>query len=122
MQHLSNASVTCIFLIMPSPRKRIGFLPSAQVQDIIEKICIENQLSQSKVTGILVEEALESRGVLTNSLNKLSFNNNILKEHSLNSNVDNFNLKASSSKNDLEMINEFIEYKFFKQIMIKNRR
>ena len=107
---------------MPSPRKRIGFLPSAQVQDIIEKICIENQLSQSKVTGILVEEALESRGVLTNSLNKLSFNNNILKEHSLNSNVDNFNLKASSSKNDLEMINEFIEYKFFKQIMIKNRR
>ena len=45
---------------MPTPRKRIGFLPRVEVHQIIENICKENKLSQSKVTGLLVEEALES--------------------------------------------------------------
>ena len=49
---------------MPSPRKRIGFLPSEEVHEIIEKLCSANEFSQSKVTGLLVEEALRSRGVL----------------------------------------------------------
>ena len=49
---------------MPTQRRRIGFLPSSEVQNIIDKICNHNKLSQSKVTGILVEEALRSRGVL----------------------------------------------------------
>ena len=52
---------------MPSPRKRIGFLPSEEVHEIIEKLCTANQFSQSKVTGLLVEEALRSRGVLNES-------------------------------------------------------
>ena len=47
---------------MPTQRKRIGFLPRSEVQNIIDKICSHNKLSQSKVTGILVEEALISRG------------------------------------------------------------
>ena len=49
---------------MPSPRKRIGFLPSEEVHEIIEKFCTTNEFSQSKVTGLLVEEALRSRGFL----------------------------------------------------------
>ena len=65
---------------MPSPRKRIGFLPSEEVHEIIEKLCIANEFSQSKVTGLLVEEALRSRGVLNESfgqknLYKGNFNN-----------------------------------------------
>ena len=52
---------------MPSPRKRIGFLPSEEVHEIIEKLCTANEFSQSKVTGLLVEEALRSRGVLNGS-------------------------------------------------------
>ena len=52
---------------MPSPRKRIGFLPSEEVHKIIEKLCTSNKFSQSKVTGLLVEEALRSRGVLNES-------------------------------------------------------
>ena len=52
---------------MPSQRKRIGFLPSEEVHEIIEKLCIDNEFSQSKVTGLLVEEALRSRGVLRDS-------------------------------------------------------
>ena len=55
------------FFIMPSPRKRIGFLPSEEVHEIIEKLCTTNEFSQSKVTGLLVEEALRSRGVLNGS-------------------------------------------------------
>ena len=49
---------------MPSQRKRIGFLPSEEVHEIIEKLCTANEFSQSKVTGLLVEEALRTRGVL----------------------------------------------------------
>ena len=52
---------------MPSQRKRIGFLPSEEVHEIIEKLCTANEFSQSKVTGILVEEAFRSRGVLNES-------------------------------------------------------
>ncbi|MDC3041279.1 hypothetical protein OA105_02685 [Prochlorococcus sp. AH-736-B08] len=52
---------------MPSHRKRIGFLPSEEVHEIIDKLCKANEFSQSKVTGILVEEALRSRGVLRDS-------------------------------------------------------
>ena len=58
---------TNFFLTMPSPRKRIGFLPSEEVHEIIEKLCTANEFSQSKVTGLLVEEALRSRGVLNES-------------------------------------------------------
>ena len=48
---------------MGSPRKRIGFLPRTQVQEIIDQLCMEENLSQSKVVGILVEEALAARGI-----------------------------------------------------------
>ena len=58
---------------MPSPRKRIGFLPSEEVHEIIEKLCTANEFSQSKVTGLLVEEALRNRGVLNQFLGQ---NNN----------------------------------------------
>ena len=48
---------------MPSIRKRIGYLPSVNIQKIITKIAKKENLSQSKVVGILVEEALISRSV-----------------------------------------------------------
>ena len=46
---------------MPSIRKRIGYLPSINAQEKITKIANEEKLSQSKVVGILVEEALLAR-------------------------------------------------------------
>jgi len=48
---------------MPSIRKRIGYLPSVNIQKIITEIAKKENLSQSKVVGILVEEALISRSV-----------------------------------------------------------
>tara|TARA_Y100001968_G_scaffold237620_1_gene220969 strand:+ start:178 stop:573 length:396 start_codon:yes stop_codon:yes gene_type:complete len=48
---------------MPSIRKRIGYLPSINIQEIITKISNKEKLSQSKVVDILVEEALVARGL-----------------------------------------------------------
>ena len=48
---------------MPSIRKRIGYLPSLDIQEIITTISKKENLSQSKVVGVLVEEALRARGV-----------------------------------------------------------
>ena len=49
---------------MPSKRKRIGYLPSLNIQEIITNIANEEKISQSKLVGILVEEALIARGVV----------------------------------------------------------
>ena len=51
---------------MPSKRKRIGYLPSTNIQEIITKVAKREKLSQSKVVGILVEEALIARGLFDN--------------------------------------------------------
>ena len=57
---------------MPSIRKRIGYLPSSNIQEIIINIAKQEKLSQSKVVGILVEEALIARG-LSNHQNTNNF-------------------------------------------------
>ena len=46
---------------MPSIRKSIRYLPSINAQKTITKIANKEKLSQSKVVGILVEEALMAR-------------------------------------------------------------
>ena len=132
MQHLQYASVTLRFLIMPSQRKRIGFLPSKEVHDIIEKLCKANEFSQSKVTGLLVEEALRSRGVLSDvfqekSSEMLNFINNSFGQESMPRNDKSLvnrddcmvNKKALSA--DIKLMHEFIEFKYFKKIMNQNK-
>ena len=115
---------------MPSHRKRIGYLPKREVHDLIELISKENNFSQSRVTGLLVEEALRSRGLLNNHF-KETFNDINIKfvdlkkgrnaslEDNLNNNYNNLIQKNNCWEEDLEMINQFIEYKFFKKIMDK---
>ena len=117
---------------MPSHRKRIGFLPSQEVHDIIEKICHDNNFSQSKLTGILVEEALNSRGILKNYLANKNVNHLFEKIDSksiqinsidnLKSNFDFPYINKKCGDDDLRMINDFIEYKFFKKIMNQNKK
>tara|TARA_A100001388_G_C28745508_1_gene489226 strand:+ start:1224 stop:1592 length:369 start_codon:yes stop_codon:yes gene_type:complete len=43
--------------------KRIGYLPRKRVLEIIDKISKDESISRSKVVGILVEEALDARGI-----------------------------------------------------------
>ena len=48
---------------MESKVKRIGYLPRRRVLDIIDEISKSEAISRSKVVGILVEEALDARGI-----------------------------------------------------------
>ncbi len=48
---------------MPTKKKRVGFIPREDVMRIIDKLSIENNLSNSKIISILVEEALSIRGM-----------------------------------------------------------
>ena len=48
---------------MPTKKKRVGFIPREDVMKIIDELSIENNLSNSKIISILVEEALSIRGI-----------------------------------------------------------
>ena len=116
---------------MPSPRKRIGFLPSEEVHEIIEKLCTANEFSQSKVTGLLVEEALRSRGVLNESYGQNKNNNRNLINFSFDHetfsennrsplNLDEYVVNKKVLSDDIKMMHEFIEFKYFKKVMKRN--
>ena len=116
---------------MPSPRKRIGFLPSEEVHEIIEKLCTANEFSQSKVTGLLVEEALRSRGILNESfaqknpskcdLINFSFDIDTISENNKSRpNVEDYAVNKKVLSDDIKMMHEFIEFKYFKKVMKRN--
>ena len=115
---------------MPSPRKRIGYLPSEEVHEIIEKLCIANNFSQSKVTGFLVEEALRSRGILKKSLvlktddgDLINFSfkqEEISKNNKSSGNLDDYIVNKKELSDNIKMMHEFIEFKHFKKIMKHN--
>ena len=116
---------------MPSQRKRIGFLPSEEVHEIIERLCKVNEFSQSKVTGLLVEEALRSRGVLSDSFsNEKSelekfFNDSFAQDSFSKKNKSkNYSDVYTVNKNlfldDIKLMHEFIEFKHFKKVMKQN--
>ena len=117
---------------MPSQRKRIGYLPSEEVHEIIDKLCKANEFSQSKVTGLLVEEALRSRGVLStnfssNKDDKSKYINYSFEQEPsyLNKNsldiCDDYTVNKKTFSDDIKMMHEFIEFKFFKKVMKQNR-
>ena len=108
---------------MPTSRKRIGFLPTEEVKDIIDKICLRNNLSQSKVTGILVEEALKVRNlykskekegndeiVLNSEFDKSKISNKINNLTFKNNNID-------IEDEEYKLIKEYLNYKNFKKIL-----
>ena len=55
---------------MPTKKKRVGFIPREDVLRIIDKLSIENNLSNSKIISILVEEALSIRGIFNKNNGK----------------------------------------------------
>ena len=57
---------------MPTKKKRIGFIPRGDVMRIIEKLSTENNLSNSKIISILVEEALSKRGIFNKKNGKVN--------------------------------------------------
>ena len=117
---------------MPSQRKRIGFLPSEEVHEIIDKLCRANEFSQSKVTGILVEEALRSRGVLSDALSPKNKDEHIFfndyfeqesssKNNKKSNNSEFYDVNRKSIIDDIKIMHEFIEYKYFKKVIKQNK-
>ena len=110
---------------MPTSRKRIGFLPTEEVKNIIDKICLKNNLSQSKVTGILVEEALKARNLykLKNKECKEEIDlNNELFNCEISNKSNNFTFKnkvepEDKGNNEYNLIKEYLNYKNFKKIL-----
>ena len=66
---------------MPTKKKRVGFIPRDDVMRIIDNLSIENNLSNSKIISILVEEALSMRGIFDKKNGKIT--------QSYQSNIDN---------------------------------
>ena len=66
---------------MPTKKKRVGFIHREDVLRIIDKLSIENNLSNSKIISILVEEALSVRGLFNKK------NGNVTQSYLLNDNI-----------------------------------
>ena len=77
---------------MPTKKKRVGFIPRDDVMRIIDKLSIENNLSNSKIISILVEEALSIRGIFNKKNGKeiQSYHMNNQNKKELSYNSDNF--------------------------------
>ena len=61
--------------IMENKVKRIGYLPRKRVLEIIDEISKSESISRSKVVGILVEEALDARGIVNFGYSNVSRSN-----------------------------------------------
>ena len=57
---------------MPTKKKRVGFIPRDDVMRIIDNLSMENNLSNSKIISILVEEALSIRGIFNKKNGKVT--------------------------------------------------
>ena len=57
---------------MPTKKKRVGFIPREDVMRIIDNLSRENNLSNSKIISILVEEALSMRGIFNKKNGKVT--------------------------------------------------
>ena len=126
---------------MPTKKKRVGFIPREDVKKIIDKLSLENNLSNSKIISILVEEALSRRGIFNKKNGKITqsfLDNNISKNLSkdpgnckvnedlamntnLGSNLEAFNLNIFKHKNkegfDFQTYKKFLSFLKFQEMV-----
>ena len=97
---------------MPTKKKRVGFIPREDVMRIIDKLSIENNLSNSKIINILVEEALSIRGIFNKKNGKVTKSYQLNKNNSqtFSDNSDDFTGNAILSI-DTKLGNHFIPSK-----------
>ncbi len=97
---------------MPTKKKRVGFIPREDVMRIIEKLSIENNLSNSKIISILVEEALSIRGIF-NKKNGDGTQSYLLNDYSSKNFFDNSGDFTDNAKHsiDTNLGNHFIPSK-----------
>ena len=85
---------------METTVKRIGYLPRKRVLEIIDQIAKSESISRSKVVGILVEEALDARGIANFGYSNLSTTKPF--------NSDNY-ANSQSVKNISDSEDEFVD-------------
>ena len=97
---------------MPTKKKRVGFIPREDVMRIIDKLSIENNLSNSKIISILVEEALSIRGIFNKKNGKVIHSYQLNNDNSKNffDNSGDFTDKSKLSI-DTNLGNHFIPSK-----------
>ena len=97
---------------MPTKKKRVGFIPREDVMRIIDKLSLENNLSNSKIISILVEEALSIRGIFNKTNGKVtqSYQSNRDNSQNLIDNSGDFTDNAKLSI-DTNLGNHFIPSK-----------
>ena len=93
---------------MPTKKKRVGFIPREEVMKIIDKLSIENNLSNSKIISILVEEALSKRGV---------FNKKNIKATESYQNIEDNSDNLSEESIDLQTYKKFLSFLKFQKMM-----
>ena len=129
---------------MPTKKKRVGFIPREDVMRIIDKLSIENNLSNSKIISILVEEALSIRGIFnkkngkaiqsyqlnndntkvlsdnsTSFIDKEEFSINTKLENQLSSNKSNYLNQPNQEAFDLQTYKKFLSFLKFQEMMDK---
>ena len=118
---------------MPTKKKRVGFIPREDVMKIIDKLSIENNLSNSKIISILVEEALSMRGIFNKKNGKVtkSYQQNNSDSLNLSNNSDDFidnekfsintelgnNLNSSKSTYSIEINQETFDLQTYKKFL-----
>ena len=88
---------------MPTKKKRVGFIPRDDVMRIIDNLSMENNLSNSKIISILVEEALSIRGIFNKQ------NGKVTQSYSLSSN--NLQNLPDNSDDSIDNANPSMETK-----------
>ncbi len=97
---------------MPSQRKRIGFLPSEEVHEIIDKLCKANGV----LSDVFQDKSCEMSNFINNSFGQESVSRN---DKSL-FNRDDCMVNKKTLSADIKLMHEFIEFKYFKKIMNQN--
>ena len=90
---------------MPTKKKRVGFIPREDVMRIIDKLSHENNLSNSKIISILVEEALSIRGIFNKKNGKAT------QLHQLDEDISGVFLDKTKHSIDNNLGNHFITSK-----------
>ena len=80
---------------MENKVKRIGYLPRKRVLEIIDEISKSESISRSKVVGLLVEEALDARGIANFGYSNISKINSYKSDKYKDIQNENLNFKDS---------------------------
>ena len=83
---------------MENKVKRIGYLPRKRVLEIIDEISKSESISRSKVVGILVEEALDARGIANFGYSNISKSDLFKSDNYKDVKKDNLHFKDSEDE------------------------